>query len=113
MARQELISVYFGLGLAQKEILMCLAHNHGIVMSQRHLQRLLKAQGLYRRKNQSDLLEVAMFMEERLQPTDVQSVQWLSLDASKVSQCQWKQLLYDTRNWIIELNNRNAIQKAG
>jgi len=64
--RTELIKFYFGLGFTQKEILMCLAVNHGIVVSERHLRRLLRKQGLFRRKMQSDVFTVAAFVEQEL-----------------------------------------------
>ena len=67
MDRPEIIKLYFQLGFSQKEILMCLAMNHGIVISQRHLRRLLRKYKLYRRKEYSDILRVTMFIEEELQ----------------------------------------------
>ena len=67
MDRPKIIKLYFQLGFSQKEILMCLAMNHGIVISQRHLRRLLRKYKLYRRKEYSDILRVTMFIEEELQ----------------------------------------------
>ena len=67
MDRPEIIKLYFQLRFSQKEILMCLAMNHGIVISQRHLRRLLRKYKLYRRKEYSDILRVTMFIEEELQ----------------------------------------------
>ena len=42
----EFIRVYFTLGFSQKEILRCLAMNHGVIISSRHLRRVLRQHGL-------------------------------------------------------------------
>jgi len=60
--REDLIYLYFHLGLSNKEILACLAHGHGIVISIRTLKRITSRLQLYRRKNHSDILEVALFI---------------------------------------------------
>lgn len=67
MERDEYIELYFRLGYSQKEILACLACNDGIVISQRHLRRILRKLDLKRRIDLSDILEVAAFIEEQLQ----------------------------------------------
>jgi len=67
MDRDEYIRVYFDLGFSQKEILICLIQNHDILISQRHLRRLLRQQGLRRRNRQTDIWTVALFIEEQLE----------------------------------------------
>lgn len=69
--RDRLIRLYFDLGLAQREILYCLAQNHQIIISLRHLKRQLKRLHLYRRKHTSDILDVALFIVEKLQSSGV------------------------------------------
>ena len=66
MDRDELIHTYFKLGLHYKEIMFCLAQRHGIVVSLRHLKRILKRLRLYRRKHRTGVLEVALFIEGEL-----------------------------------------------
>ena len=60
------IHTYFSLGYSHAEILECLA-SQNIVMSMRTLRRRLKNLNLYRRKNKSDILEVALFIFSELQ----------------------------------------------
>ena len=67
MDYSEFIRVYFNLGYSHKEILACLAWNHGIIISLRHLRMLLRKERLYRRKGQTDILTVALFVYEQLQ----------------------------------------------
>ena len=64
--RNSLIEFYFRLGLTYVEILALLACRHNYVLSERSLHRLLRERDLYRRRNQSDLLDVACFIEEQL-----------------------------------------------
>ena len=59
------ICFYFLLGMRHWEILAFLRMD-GIVISMSTLRRRLKLLGLYRRKAQSDLLEVALFVQEQL-----------------------------------------------
>ena len=54
------------LGLRQWEILMFLKSEEGINISMSTLRRHLKSLGLFRRKAQSDLLQVALFLQEQL-----------------------------------------------
>lgn len=60
------VAVYFRLGFAYKEILHIIAHRHNIVISLRTLYRELRRSQLYRRKNKSDLLTVALFIVDLL-----------------------------------------------
>ena len=58
--------LYFNLGLRHGEILQLLNTVDNIVISMRTLRRILKCMGLYRRKNESDPLEVAAFLIDQL-----------------------------------------------
>lgn len=64
--RDDLIESYFHLGLKYTEILLFLVFSHGINLSLRQLKRILKANGLGRRRNASDLREVVQAVEEEL-----------------------------------------------
>ena len=63
-SRAELIQFYFGLGLTHKEIVLCLGFRHNVQISERHLRRLLRIMGLYRRKELSDILDVAVYVDQ-------------------------------------------------
>jgi len=65
---QEAIKVYYQLGLNHSDILRCLAHIDSVYISIRTLRRHLKTLGLYRRKNKTDILDVALFLTHQ---TDV------------------------------------------
>jgi hypothetical protein len=52
--------------------LAALAINHRIVISMRTLKRTLARQHLFRRKNYSDLLDVAIFIHEQLEQSGSQ-----------------------------------------
>ena len=65
--RHNLIKHYFHLGFSNKEILNCLAQNHHCIISIRTLKRLTKKYALYRRKEQTDIVEVALFIIQELQ----------------------------------------------
>ena len=60
------IRLYFSLGLKHNEVLSCLAHIRGIVISLRTVRRHLKSFGLCRRKNSSDPLNVALFFTKEV-----------------------------------------------
>ncbi|KAJ8290576.1 hypothetical protein GJAV_G00014790 [Gymnothorax javanicus] len=64
MDRDRLINIFFHLGMTHKEILYSLASN-GIILSRRHLIRILKAQRLCRRRY-SALQEVIYFINQQL-----------------------------------------------
>lgn len=51
-------------GLAQTDIVCTLATNHNIIISEHHLRQILKTMNLYRRKNYSDIEEVARFIND-------------------------------------------------
>ena len=59
---EEFVNTYYHMGLQNKEILSCLAHLNGIIISIKTLKRLTKKMRLFRRMNHSDLLEVATYV---------------------------------------------------
>ena len=64
--KEHLIEFYFELGLSYCEILSFLACNHGVILSERTLHRMLRKLRLYRRRNKSDLLDLASFIEQQI-----------------------------------------------
>lgn len=69
----DYIEVYFRLGLSYIEIQAFLIVHHRTVLSLRTLKRRLARLGLYRRKHQSDILEVALFIQNHIQMPGFQS----------------------------------------
>ena len=69
MDRTSLVRFYFHLGLNYSTILCMLAEIHGEIISLSTLKRTLNGQGLFRRKYQTDLLNVAMFIEDKISTT--------------------------------------------
>ena len=65
MDAAKLITPYFELGLLQKDILSTLAKEHGIIISRRTLQRMLKMMKLCRRQY-SDIGNVNVFIHHEL-----------------------------------------------
>ena len=53
-------------GLSQGDIARTLTTNHGIIISERHLRRVLKSLHLERRKDYTDIGEVASFIQKML-----------------------------------------------
>ena len=78
---EDLIQTYFDLGLEYKDILATLAVKHQIVLSERHLKRILKSAHLSRRKEFSDLGDVVLFIQNNMVLNDVggnyHSYRWL------------------------------------
>ena len=64
--RVDLIERYFQLGLGYSEILLFLGSLHGCFLSLRQLKRILKQQGLGRRRNRSNPREVCQAIEQEL-----------------------------------------------
>ncbi|OWF36791.1 hypothetical protein KP79_PYT02858 [Mizuhopecten yessoensis] len=63
----EAIALFHKLGLSQPEILEYLAYICNVVISKSTLKRKLGCMGLFRRKNYSDIVTVAVFLEKLLQ----------------------------------------------
>ena len=64
--RGDLIERYFHLGLGYSEILLFLGSLHGCFLSLRQLKRILKQQGLGRRRNRSNPRDVCQAIEQEL-----------------------------------------------
>lgn len=64
--RDQIVQIYFHLGLKQKEIVQALAVYHGIDISQRHLRRVLSSFNL-RRREYTDINEAIEFIQVQLQ----------------------------------------------
>lgn len=80
MEQLGLVKFYFRLGLNYNEILASLAYNHGVILSKRSLHRILRLGGLFRRKYKSDLVDLAVFMEELLQTDgNLHGYRWMHL----------------------------------
>lgn len=81
--RDALVEAYFKMGLKYSEITRALAQYHNIVISERHLKRLLKEMGLFRRKGYSDLAEVINFVEGQLRESGRQhGYRWMAKKCS-------------------------------
>ncbi|KAJ8319832.1 hypothetical protein KUTeg_001419 [Tegillarca granosa] len=61
------ISTYLSFGIPYEEILGLLAQKHDVFISMKTLKRRLASYGLYRRKNFTDIIIVAMFIQEQVQ----------------------------------------------
>lgn len=67
MTSNELVRIYFNLGLHYKDIATLLASRHRYIVSERHLKRILKSCNLFRRKGYTSLDLVIDFIHEQLQ----------------------------------------------
>ena len=74
-------SLYFHVGLSYQEILCALAISHRIVISLRTLKRRLRGQHLFGRKNLTDILDVAAFINRQIK----ESAGSIQADAFEVS----------------------------
>ena len=80
MDRDILVQVYFSFGLSYQEIVGILASNHGVIISLRTLKLILHQQGLFRTKNMSNILEVAMFIWDQIyQINGLHGYRWMHL----------------------------------
>lgn len=64
--RENIIRHLFELGLEYKDILRALAQRYQIILSLRHLKRILKKTGLTRRNNYSNVADVIDFIQDQL-----------------------------------------------
>ena len=65
--REDIINVYFGMGLKYCDIVRALAIYHDIIISEKHVKRILKSMGLY-----SDITDVIDFIEQQLKESGKQ-----------------------------------------
>ena len=78
MDKDELVRFYFELGLSNAEIMCFLAMAHNVIISISTLKRVLKRLRLSRRKNYSDLCDVAVFILNELQQSgQLHGYRWL------------------------------------
>lgn len=75
---EDLIKSYFILGLNHNEIMLSLSSIHGVVLSIRTLRRILSRLRLFRRKHQSDILDVALFLMNQLETRKIAGLQTAS-----------------------------------
>ena len=61
-----LVKAFHALGMSQSNILHSLAQ-YGVIISQRHLRRILKNLNLYRRRFYSDIGDIVLFIAKQLQ----------------------------------------------
>jgi hypothetical protein len=61
-----IVRLYFKLGFSQKEMLYSLAAKHRTILSLRHLKRIRRQLALYRSIHSTSVMEVAMFIVEKL-----------------------------------------------
>ena len=66
MERDQVITSYFYQGLTYEEIVAVMGSLHGIFVSERHLKRILRRLGLYRRKHFTNVQEVEAFIDNEL-----------------------------------------------
>ncbi|KAF3834382.1 hypothetical protein F7725_025586 [Dissostichus mawsoni] len=73
----DLISFYFHLGMNYNDILQSLAVKHSVIISKRHLIRLLKMHGL-KRKQYADIGQVVDFIKQELEgPGRLHGYRWM------------------------------------
>ena len=77
--RDEAIKLYFDMGMLYKDIVQILTLEHGIIVSLRHLKRILKELGLFRRKNYSNIADVVEFVHNQLRNSGrLHGYRWMS-----------------------------------
>lgn len=81
--RDAIINVYFEMELKYCDIVRALALYHDIVISERHLKRILNGMGLFRRKGYSDVIDVISFVELQLKESGRQhGYRWMTQKCS-------------------------------
>ncbi len=74
--RNELVSIFFTLGMSQPDILKALA-SYGYIVSQRHLRRILASSSLFRKKGYSDIADVIHFIQDILSVSGLHGYRWM------------------------------------
>jgi hypothetical protein len=75
--RNKCVVYYYKLGMSQQEIVLSLSSNHGILLSQRHLRRILKDLDLNKRSNYSDIGDVTLFIHDTLLSGQKHGFRWM------------------------------------
>ncbi|KAF7670321.1 hypothetical protein LDENG_00271790, partial [Lucifuga dentata] len=82
----DLVKLYFRLSFSNKEILQIIAYQHEKVINVQILKRICRRLGLFRKKNQTDMLEVLDFVQREITTTgQLQGYYWLNFDFSQNS----------------------------
>ena len=80
MNREQICKFYFRLGFEYKTILRLLLEVHEIFISMRTLKRILKRATLSRRKSNTDVLQAALFIQDKVQSSGGhQGYRWMHL----------------------------------
>ena len=74
--RNRWIDYYYNLGMSQKDIVYSLSTNQGVIISERHLRRILKVKNLHCRKY-SDIGEVTLFINKTLLSGQKHGYRWM------------------------------------
>ncbi len=97
-----------------------MAHQHGVIISKRTLQRLCRKLNLFRRKNQTDIEEIASFVQSEMATSGrLQGYRWLHLRAIRrgyvVSQETMRMVIKEIDPEGVELVSEYAImpQRVG
>ncbi len=112
---EDLVKSYFGLGFSNKEILCLLAHQHGVIISKRTLQRLCGKMYLFRRTNQTDIEEIASFVQSEMATSGrLQGYRWLHLRAIRgyvVSQETMRMVIKEIDPEGVELRHARRLRR--
>ena len=113
--RDKLVRLYFDLGFSQKEILYYLVSKHRLLLSHRHLKRILKRLSLYRRHT-SDILDVAVFILDKLQSSSqLHGYRWMHAECIdnglKVSRDKVRLLLHILHPDGVNQRRRRRLQR--
>lgn len=116
MERDALIRHYFEMGLTFPEIISVVSRKHRIVLSERTAKRICAKLGLFRRKNKTDIAEVAIFIEETLESCgQLHGYRWMYwraiLAGFRVSQDDIRQLLSLQDHEGVYLRKRNRLRR--
>lgn len=112
----ELIQIYFSLGLSHKEILVYLQEINQKKISLRSLKRRLKRLKLYRRKNYSTFEDLVVFFQEQLNSAgNLHGYRWFHLKCLQngfvVTQDIVRQLLLCLDPQGVELRKRKRLRR--
>ena len=106
--RDNLIRLYHNMGMSYKDIVSALCSEHGIFLSLRHLKRILKANGLFRRKGYSAIGEVVDFIHSQLkQSGQLHGYRWMFQKLKDRGLCCKKE---DVRT-ILRVLNPDVVQQ--
>lgn len=116
MRRDRLIRKYFKEGLTKKEICAKLLINNGVIVSESTVKRTLNIYRLFRRKNKSDILEVALYIVKELdQSGAMHGYRWMHAKCLKagfiVSQEEVRLLLNIIDNEGVKLRQRRKLRR--